>query len=266
VDSGAIAQIDDAPNPFELSANYQSLLQHADDEKLQNFTTDGNAGVAMQAAWERVRRSFGTSENSSNRSIRPEEKQLEQFFGVVKEKAKMPIPVWWERSVREAVATDSKDFVFPVSAHRSYRKTSLELYVADGVAVENRGQQFLIETEGDKVTLPSSSIDDRCIEPSLCVLVTPQVVYLATHSGVRYPFSLKSIDRKAGDIIEFPIWTGPVVFQSGIVVSGERLGDHVVSIGLTSDGIIVWGGESHSVYLESFSAAAKVNFRFSSSY
>jgi hypothetical protein len=261
-----IETIDRASTPFELSAAYCALLERASDETLQKLMIDLQAGVAMQAAWERVRRSINKTAKSPNRSNLKDSNEIEQFLGVVKERVKKPLPVWWERTIREAVPTDPKQIVFPVSAHRSYRKNSLELYAPDGISVEDQGQQYLIRTEKDKFTLPKASFDDRCIEPSLSVLVTPQFAYFATHPGVRSFFALKRLNRKSGELLEFPIWTGPVVFQSGIILPGERLGDHVVSIEQTTDAVFVWGAERHSVYLEAFSTGGKNIFRFNSSY
>lgn len=255
---------------------YESLFENASMKQLTSLEEHQNAGIALRAAWEKVRRTMSEEQKSAAKKIN--ESALQRFIGFVEGRLGRRVPGFWRRDLldsrywsrrilftgkpltREDFAVAPSDVASATIAGISVRsmhdaviaaaKNSLIVRLDDvtcGIPVALFKQAA--ETTGEPVLLDvAGAPSDRLI--------------VALYSNFAKSFSLYCLNCKKGT----KAWEAEVWCEAPML--GGATGLHVSEVALVvvKGTIYVFGMCTHSAYVEAFSTETGANlFRFSTS-
>jgi hypothetical protein len=94
--AGPTAWMQEAKTPQTLAKLFQARFNSATDDQLNKFMTGDDAGDAIAAGWETVRRSLSAAEanDPSNRIARPDQQIVSGFLKLVNSRTGGAPPIW----------------------------------------------------------------------------------------------------------------------------------------------------------------------------
>jgi hypothetical protein len=266
-----IASTDDTP--YVLNTFFVRTLRTADWETLSKLQASHDTSVAIQAAWEHVRRSLPNErpEYEGHRPPSLDQKAANRFLGFVEGRLPVTVPPWWQELILKgrghAHVDGSHWHEFKGSSLGRYYEQGVGdrnedvLLVGPGIRVERYTPELLELDIGGKVIGFPMRTTVRC---NVSAAIVKDGVYVAvSHSWTSATSQIVAVDADRKEVIwKKMIWGEvPLVFRSG---AG---GFHWIDFRSTASEVIVFGAMDDVVYAEAFAIAdGKPKWRFSSTY
>lgn len=272
-----------AENSSRRRGRVRLLLDGTSQQQIEGLMTHRDNAIALQAAWELVRRSVPENFDSMKRgepAWKIDRGRLQRFLGFAEGRLRVRVPTWWGEQLAK-VSARSRDVVAVGfgGASQPYHTTEAEVHAPKDLSIRwTKGaidlstmwtNGTLVLSQGkDIYRIPEKVIDIETLggENSiwgLSALFTADHVFLAFHSpGGAY--RLWCLNRKNGaELWSACVWTG----YSHIGGTGIGLPEHSVTLVLRDNQLFVFGANAFTMYVEAFSTEnGKALFRFSTSY
>jgi hypothetical protein len=211
--------------------------------ELDRLASHSDWGLALSAAWERVRRTMPLDEK--RQLVRPDPQAMAQFLALVEAKLNIPIPYSWQRIVRGANGVSRQNLGFSGTTLMELARTELI------TAQENAGQRTVVK-DGIKIKLPDENgqfqVDGAAVE------LAGKRAFVALHGWPPIPYKLFAIDRASGAIA----WSSDVR-ATGDLTAWDGLGWHLATIRAAEDRLVVFGVSGEAAYIEVFDIKTGVN-------
>ena len=252
----------DAPRPpsRDASATDPAQIHSATPDELRKMMGDADLTVALRAAWEPVRRTLPQAKIPRGTPADP--LALARFAGFVQGRVQVPVPESWDATLCTAQSNGPGLDWFTVGEKWRYRRTRnasgdsapahLEIERVDG---------SLRVVSGKTVVRIGSEMVERADQngqSAVNVLMTDDRCYVVLHGGDCSPYQIACLDRESSKVI----WLSTVrATGRGINWSGPPL-EHVVSLVIQGETLLVFGAGNLAVYLEGFATSdGKSHFR-----
>lgn len=275
----------------ELATVYGELFTDASNERLTRLKMHRHTGIALQAAWEAVRRTFpkhvsqDQNDKKNNTQIKPE--VMAHFLGFVEGRLRVCPPKWWkEGMIDTGYDDDSKNIIArkilwiprpddfyslgagdvptgPAGTSVVKRRDGLNISVGrDKIELSNKvSERVMVYFNSKDTEIGIGGLSSLFIVP---VAIDSERFVVAFHAGIGcYP--LLCVSRTTGKIL----WETSVFGASWLSSGGLGGGIPESPVGIqVADGVIyIFGFGPHSAYIEAFSLTDGKNlFRFSTSY
>jgi len=254
-----------AKTPFHLNAAYADMVGKATEAELRDLKNHKHAGIAIQSAWEELRRRTTTRQHGQATELGRQD--VEAFLEIVRKRVPTNVPSWWTKVIYSGKWTGNA-FAFAVDTYCPYHMTKSGFYAPKGTLADGVGSRLSITVDRHSFSISKSDVVGSCCrEASLSATIGPKWQYLAIHPGECEPYLIFRVSpdsRKSSCFVQ--VWAGPIVYQTGIILPGQRLGQHAVSMEVGKHQLAVFGADEASIYLETFGQDGKNIFRFSSSF
>lgn len=268
-----VAEIAAADSGPKLNAVYSRLFLKADWKTIDELKGHDHDGIALQAAWEEVRRSIpqeGPKRLLGERAPLLDAKKTHRFIGFVEGRLKVTPPPFWEDLLRraraerrikwdEVLTTDLKRYLYLLQENPIGQDGKRNVMAPFDLSVDEFKQGTSLEVEIDKKTL------------TVPLTNAPWGINAWPVGRNRYVVALVSSISPHHEIICIDGGDQSVVWKSR--VWGETLGPirsgwspaHFVDARLSGDRLLIFGVTFDRIYIEGFSIADGKNlFRFSS--
>jgi hypothetical protein len=246
----------DEDKSIAVAGAYKKLFAHVGIAGLPKLVEDEDTSIALQAAWELHRKAVKREPPIQNRTDWVfDKKPMEQFLKVLGKRLKSDPPAWWG-------STLLKGEVFP-GQHHAF--TDLEKQQPPTATVIVGKDEVVITAGKQSVRMPKADFEkdkhelDIGAPVALCEADLSFIAHLVFRG---YPFKLVGVDSKQSKRLwSATVWAARRGFSSG------PPGVSPVEVRRHGDTVIVYGSESHGMYIEGFdSKTGKCRFRFCSCY
>jgi hypothetical protein len=253
-------QIARAGAPQEAGRLYAALFEEARELDVEALMRDNHIGIAMQAAWEKH---IGSNQ-SYKRRFRSD--SVHRFLGFLEGAGRITTPSWWADTLAAAVPHDRSAIYYPEPTGWEYVATELGMIKRDYRVVRKSKDVFAIKTSQASMDVSTSiekTIQESRLPPkgrhvSLCL--SRERLFLGIHSDAGFPFTLVCVRARDGA----KRWSADVWAAGRNKLSGKT--SHFVEISEQGKLVVVWGAESHGMYVEAFDSETGNNlFRFCTS-
>jgi hypothetical protein len=189
--------------------------------------------------------------------------RIHRFLGFLEGRAAVRVPEWWASTLTSCRVIAGSNVVYPESREYEYVRSAIGLDVGGNATLERSGTGVVIKQKQNRVEVPAR-LFDRLVQDAeaygtdrISVLVRPDRCYVAIHPTEGGSFRLTAIDVKSREVI----WNAAVWGVNRKKLGGQAY--HNVAIEEQGRRVLVFGGESHGMFVEGFDAGnGKVLFRF----
>lgn len=259
----------------QLWVEFHRLFAQTDNDALSAMTTDQNDTLAVQAAWEQVKRTFRPKPAkvdgivTTREAIKVDSDRLNWFLGFLQGRLRVVCPEWWKRellrlsyaSQRGVIVKGLWDMAHDLNEVFNNTEAAV-LPIGTSMSIRDGAIEIAIGPESMK--LPNELVRQLdggpdCIT-SLAVAMTEQYCFVAFPEVDKY--HLWCVNRNGGKVAwsatvlcgKQPInQQGPLSFRAVLSISGDR--------------VIVYGADRYLMYAEGFAIEdGAVRFRFSTTY
>jgi hypothetical protein len=259
--------------PYELNDEYSRRIRKVDWSILSTLQACEDTGVAIQAAWEHVRRSL-PNQRPEYEGLRPppiDRKAANRFLGFVEGRLRVSAPPWWQELIVSGrghiLSNGQHSYRFNGTAlGRYYEQTVGDgdddvLLLGLGVRLKRYNPELLdLDIDGKTVGFPLR----ETLRRNVSATAVKDPVYVAvSHSFSSATSEMIAVDAERKERVWIAkIWGEvPLLFRSGWG------GFHWIDFRHTADEVIVFGALEDVVYAEAFTIAdGKPDWRFSSTY
>ena len=266
-------------SPEELHQAYRTCFGNLNADDLDSMRFHADRGIALQSAWELVRReSRDRAESIQQDQILIDQTQLQRFLGYVEGRLKVRMPLWWKDGLSDAKLHSVSRSVTPYAQNRDRNAANPHIHVDQKYWVP-RGTTFVEQVrpryqlvgEQGRIIIPETLLAplltkeawlDHVYVDAAVSSESRNVIALHGPFPQRYHIYLAST---SGDQI---VWKSAVWTECIVVPGGTgSIPRHWSSLLLQEGEVIVVGLCEYSAYIESFSLVDGENaFRFSTSY
>jgi hypothetical protein len=250
----------------ERGADFLSLWASLDEARRRALVTDGDRALALQAEWElhRVVRPGADEHGTLDRA------SASAFLDDVNRTVGAGPPGFWSAVLPEGIVYPSGVTAYPTVVQHAANRYVAQHRVLDGVlrtrgdvAVEELADgRVRVRTRTGMVELAASALAVGADKPThLEALVTTEHAVIVPFDGASggFPFEVRAFDAPSG----VARWTASACAAGRTALGGE--GAMVLAIDLAVDTVVVWGAESHGVWLDAFDlGSGDPAYRFSS--
>ena len=221
-----------AESPSELQTAYRSTFNPATHERVEELRAGKHDGIAMQAAWELVRRTISEEpqpKDGESPTINVSRRAAERFAGFVEGRLHVDLPSWWERKLTHAkTGRGDRDAIhFPASVKPApYAKQERQMTSPPEISVRLTGDVLSLDDGQNTCEVPlkvfnkevgNVNADGTCVsalfEPGRCFVA----LHESTQSGT---FKICCVNTKTSGVI----WTGSV--WTGVGGGGSGTGHY----------------------------------------
>lgn len=273
-----VADLLKTTDPRLYSRITRRAFESAAEDRLASFEQTKNDGVAIQAAWERIRQTMiGPNYITTPIVVRHiDPPLLQRFLGYASGRLRVPLPRWWVRRFEEL------HYLFPGYLGLNRRDLDPKASVAPNIhligesfypqcihkiKVESNGTDAIAESH--TYHIPKTVVDkesDRGIVDVIEIApIGDSAFAVSYHSDRPSRYSLYLINSESNDVL----WETEVFCENILVPGATGSGfEHWAEIVSDSQGrILVFGACDSSMYIEGFDRKhGKPLFRFSTSY
>lgn len=263
----------DANDPYELNEAYLSIRK-ASSPELRDLKSGLHEGIALQAAWEEVRRQVPIPHVPDMvKWAKGKRSRVERFVGFLEGRLKVPIPEWWETLLVEQTVSSAEPggYVFlrirPKKSQAFYKEAKIDpsekhkIWMPFDVHLKDKSDdQLIVSVNKRQITVP------RVIDRPWGINATPidDRRWLVVLHNEAYAdgtlMCLTESDNK--ELWHSEIW--------GEVQFGFRRGMgyfHWVDFRVRDNTAYLFGVTAQVIYVEGFSLTdGACRFRFSTSY
>jgi hypothetical protein len=267
--SGLTSKLAEAENPEELGAVYDKAFADIRNADLVQFILGPSDQVALQAAWQRVRRTMSRRIPGTEQAVPVDPHAVQRFLGVVEGRLRVELPNKWADVFGRISYRDSRTVSFPGVLPEDLIRSRIDVFTSKEITIEPAGDGFFISLRGQRFPVSQKVLQECRAEYGAsdhleAMIVDADRAVITMHrAGIqRYPLVL--VNRKTGD----KIWRSAVWVERPVVPGRTGLGHmHHVEITVQNDAVVVFGLCDFSAYIEAFHFRDGSNaFRFSTSY
>lgn len=266
------AKIQRAESAAELQELYREFFKDKKDADLVRLESDENAGIALMAGWERIRRVIKQSDPKVLESGgQLHLAQIESFLQLAHKTLREPAPRNWKKALEHSVVRglDRIDQV-PQAEHlkNGYHKTELSLQVPKHteLEVDRESEIVVLSVEESRLRLSRKWLQKVREQESFDALVAKPCYdgswLVMLHGGSPSSHNpVFHLDQKGQVLWQAEVWAGVLPARTGNTWGHwARLVNH-------DDRAYVFGITDFSLYIEGFSLKdGSALFRFSTSY
>jgi hypothetical protein len=249
----------------EKALAYKRLVTTFERAALLALVHHPDPSIALQIAWETHRTTEPRPTTLPGRPpLRFKPEAVQWFLGFVEGRLRTDIPAWWGSTLLAAGTYAGETTVFPDTFAPRYGRANGPLETLDGVRVTQASAEVVFRGSGESQRVSTSDPElvklvagsRRC-----SVLFDRGRVYVALHRAAgASSYRLVCLDETTGKVI----WVQRV-WAVARMAGGQ--GWHSVSLATSADLLLVFGGESHGLYIEGFDRTnGAPAFRFCSCY
>jgi len=245
-----------------ISEAYGTLFQMAGAEGLRKLQSHANNSTAIQAAWREVALAVPDNDPAPTRRLDPQ--KVSWFLGFLEGRVRVRSPQWWVESVLDSTAYGPNNICPGKPKERPYHEAGLGYLAPLGTTLKREGDKIVLGIGAESVRFGSGLLTkEPKLHRDVSAALARERVYIATHSDLGYPFTLRCVDRESGSICwKVDVW--------GTCWAGGSTGskaDAWVSIVVHEDRVVVFGAAVTGIHVEAFAVKDGANlFRFASSY
>jgi hypothetical protein len=232
---------------------FRRLFGHCKDAELAALRTSPDDTIALQAAWEEVRRAGrGPQADGGDQGRRS------WFLGFLEGRARLRAPAWWRQDLLRWQARRH--------GRHPYHWAGLDsVYTSRGTALKREGGKVVLVAGGASTVVPKGLLkngkDGRSYD-NVSALVSGRRCYLAAHADLGFPYPLTSFDCASGKTVwQAEVWAVGGWQSLGLISTHP---DMAVAVTEQDGRVIVFGSGSFAgSYVEAFRASDGTNlFRF----
>ncbi len=245
---------------------YKELFTFVGPQNLHKLIEDENIGIALQAAWEVNKNPIKRPQKIKYRADWILDQQsVSQFLNIVEQRTNTQVPVWWQETLKSTDFFPGEHTAFVKQDDKLQYHPTVWLAAPEGTVVQKRLGSMRIKTSNGDILLLNSIIEraeDRSgLNDQINALIDPDQSFIALHKSAGFPYVLMSTDSKTGRLL----WMSDVWATGRTMLFG--LGYHNLTIKRQGNLVLLFGGESHGMYIEGFDAETGENvFRFCTCY
>ncbi len=267
----AIEKTNGAENLSRASACYRQLFALVGEGGLARLKASEADSIAVQAAWEEVKRTVPDSEDAP--VFRPEKEKLALFVQFLESRLSTKTPTWWAEVVQDA-KWFGRDFVQPGDPTESpYHKSGLLAVESPrGVTLQAESKTITLTSGNDVIEVPTSFatfFGYRLTHwaggtfHNLSAAFTKGRCFLTLHDDIGYAPRVACIDRVSGKVL----WEAHACGCFWDTIARMDFRNAWVSVVTHDDRVILYGKSFQGVYVHAFHRNdGKTLFRFSSSF
>lgn len=253
-----------AKSPVRLAEAYLNVFPKASSVDVHQMMNDSHCGVALRAAWERVRRTIG--EEFRQEAAKPDSASLNRFLGFVEGRLNTGVPSLWESTFSRVRAYRRSEFFFPCEVKQlQYHKTELGVAAPRDMSLKRIDGEVLVAIGKQSCQIPVTFMQsDKSEYPvdAACSLFTDTRCYVAFHSDKCVPYRLRCFDRASKKCL----WTARV-WAAGGLAQYTGIGYHLVALKEENEKLLVFGIGIDAAYIEGFNRKnGEDAFHFCTSY
>lgn len=273
-----VADLLKATDPRMYGRITRRIFESASEEQLASLEQTENDGVAVQAAWERIRQTMiGPNYITTPIVVRHiDPLLLQRFLGYASGRLRVPLPKWWERRFEELhylfpgyLGLNSRDLDPKASVAPNMHLIGDSVYPKAIREVKEGANGMEAIAEGRTYNIPKTVVDkqrDRRIVDLIDIAAIGDSAFAVSYRSDRPSrYSLYLINSDSHDVL----WETEVFCEDILVPGATGSGfKHFAEIVSDSHGrILVYGACDSSMYIEGFDRKdGKPLFRFSTSY
>jgi len=259
------SQVLDSSSARTRSKAFQEWFEGIGRAGIAKLVDDEDVGISLQAAWEvhkkLVKRVKPVTAARSDDVYDREE--LNQFLIFLKKKTKATVPDWWAESIVDVDVFPNEHHAFIGAARQKVTKSQAneKWLVTEGAELTRGTNTLVFSTGGKSIEFP----DDKFVHGSgICFtgVVTDKTGFIATFAPeAGQAFKVARFEDKGNK----PVWLEKVWAAGRTAGSGPA--SHRVELVTTENTLMVFGKESHGMYLEAFDKKTGKNlYRFCTCY
>lgn len=272
------AELLNAPNPLAYGMLVRKMFDHTTAEDIDRLESDVSDAVAIQAAWERIRRTM-KGPNYITKPIEAKEidpQSMQRFLGFVSGRLQVPIPKWWSTEFERQrylypgyLVTVNSDEASDKIANQ--RMKAFGNYLVPNEFTEYKDCRDAYEAVSEKniFRIPKQALMKADDSVAIVVNLAPidkGTFAVASHPEAREPYALYVIDGGSQRVI----WKSEVFCENIITPGATGTGfDHHWSeiVRDKDERLLIFGACDQSMYIEGFEVHnGALAFRFSTSY
>jgi hypothetical protein len=253
------------------------LCVSANPEQLQKLLVDRDDGIALRAAWEKVRRQLAADiiadGNHKEGSLF---KGADQFVAFLEGRLRVPVPCWWASELARARARELEkpEFFNGIDTlgdvYRQIQNAPRGISAAFGIVPTVQPKEtggVKVAWDKGKVEISAKQIPNSPVVPDLMGLVYRDRCLLARYDRDDFPWlnlEIYCVDAGSSRIV----WSSKRVFGERLA-HGGRSGSSIHHIALVGrdDTVAVFGMEFSMIYIETFRLSdGRPLMRFNSTY
>jgi hypothetical protein len=248
--------------PKDLAQAFKARFAAATDDQLQKYESGDDAGDAIAASWELVRRSLLTSQpNPQARNpslVSPDKTAMANFLDLVDARTSGAPNIW--KTAVSSVTENRRPAGEKNAASGIVFRVPPPLQPADTVTFKRQGGQDLVAVDqADQWSIPDHGGDRAS------AVLTDGFAFLAIYvTSPARPYTVYAIDRKANGTA----WSSRVWAADGFTpVSTTGQGGGKMDMEVSGDNLVVFGVAGDAAYIERFDLKTGANLsRFCTKY
>jgi hypothetical protein len=243
-----------ARNPRDAARAFEVLFGHVGKDGIRALMWDKEDSIALQAAWRKIEASVTVGDSAFQLA------EIQRFLGFTEGRFRCRIPSWWERALIGARIGKRQQVVYyaPTGAFK-YRKAELAIVAPDNVEIKGEESLCRVKIGKKRVSVPIEIIEkaSEIGHDHLTVYIGEKRAYIALHDYGGFCYRLMCIQVASDKVL----WTAQVWGSGRRMLFGA--GHHDVEIVEQGERVVVFGQESHGMYIEGFNVDNGCNlFRF----
>jgi hypothetical protein len=245
---------------------YQALFRPFGAGRIAELLGDTDNGIAIQAAWEVLKRPRKRPAQLDMRSewvLDPLGQQ--EFLGFLRSRIDCDPPEWWQQAITDVDLFPGSHVAFCRIEHPEVVTEGDGWYHPQHIMLGREDGKIHVCVERKSVTAEEAMLLEAIENPFgyyLTATSGQRSVIICVFAGHGFPFQVSCLETASGKLL----WTRKVWATRYTHTSGPWRGHYADPV-QTESTVYVFGAESHGMYLEAFDLATGMNlFRFCSSY
>ncbi len=243
----------------DVSSTKRAQLRSATPAELRNMMSEDDSTLALYAAWEAIRRTLPKTKQP--RGSKPDPLALARFAGYVQGRLRVPVPEFWDAALCSVQSNGPGLDWIHIDENCRYRRTASGFCGPAHLELERVSDGLRVVSGMTVIRIGNEMLDkaDQRSQDAVNLLATDDRCYVALHGGECSPYQIACLDRKNNGVV----WSSTVQATGrSIEWSGPPL-QHVVSLIVQGETLLVFGAGNQAVYIEGFAASdGKNQFRF----
>jgi hypothetical protein len=211
-----------------------------DDAQRSQLAASDDTTMALTARWEIERRVIEGSPGHLDRA------GIDRFVAFVRERLGIDPPAWWIEALASAVVyAETRTTAYLGVNNEDYRPTSAGVETRASLAVIGDGDRVRLEAANLTAMVPGNAltIDRRPTSHLEAHVAAERAIVIAFDSGAGgFPYAVRSFEGGAER------WSREVCGGGRQVLGG--LGIQALAIVPRADDVVIFGAETHAVYLD----------------
>ena len=243
-----------APNGQNYRDYYKGVFQLSNDDELSRLTRGKDKSLAIQAAWEKVRRTVPVEKGESR--YRPDPKVINEFLIVLESKCQVEIPGWW-RDIVSDCQTWERDSIFFSSKtkHVHFHRRLDSIACPIDASVKKVDDDLVYRSGKHQIPIPNGLLDNSRDKwwGNYSICFDDQNTYVAKPDEYGYEHNVVCLDRNSGTLKWHVLGYGHAGLEIAPSGPGPGVEDfHYSIIPLDNNRVAIFGSSWFGFYFQVF--------------